>query len=143
MSTKTQLPPGVTAADVKYPTVYGDVANDLGDYGKLTFYHVAGRHETYWAIATLPIGKSRNGYADRTYAVTLSGKVVTVGKGPHVKETVSVWIRKSRLGALQKYVDLFTQGKGDAGMIRDRIGSRRAQGQLMRSQGRTSWRWDT
>ena len=138
-----KFPPGVTAADVKYPTSYGDVDSSLGDYGKITFHRVEGKQGSYWAIATLPISKSRNGYADRTYAVTLTGGVVTIGKGPHVKETFSVWIRKSRLSVLQKYVDLHTAGKGDAGQIRDRIGSRRAQGQLRRAEGRTSWRWDS
>jgi hypothetical protein len=48
----------------------------------------------------------------------------------------------SRLKSLKPFLELRLKGQGDAGQIRDRISSRRAQGQVMRAEGRSSWRWD-
>jgi hypothetical protein len=137
--TSTTLPPDILVSDLKYSK---DVDWKLGDGGVLTFYYVDGRRANKWYIATLRIGSGRQ-YADRTYAIDLNGHVARIGKGPHVKETIRVYIRKQRLNALQKYLDLYQQGLNDASQIRDRISSRRAQGQLERASGNTWWRWNT
>src|SRR4029077_16922930 len=101
-----------------------------------------------WAIPTLHIRnagrRSHPGATNRRpYAVaTENGKTYRVGLGPHVEETHPVWVKKSRLQALLKFIELKNGGEGSAGQIRDRISSRRAQGQVMRAEGRSSWRWD-
>ena len=44
----------------------------------------------------------------------------------------TVYIRKSRSGALQPFIDLRLKGESSAGQIRDRISTRRAQGAIYR-----------
>jgi hypothetical protein len=78
---------------------------------------------------------------DRFYATALNGKIYRVGRGPHVLSTTTVYVKKSRENALQKFLDLMDKGNADANMIRDRISSRRAQGALHRAAGRSSWTW--
>lgn len=130
------LPPGITKADI----TPHNVAWVAGSGGTLTFYNTAGFG---WCLATLAIAAGRRGQPDRTYAVKLDdGAVVRIGGGPHVLSTVTVYINKGRETALKRYIDLYTEGAGRAGQIRDRISSRRAQGQEMRAAGRRSWQWD-
>lgn len=147
--TAPDLPPGVVAADMKYPeTKYNRktfkpirgtevLARDHGDHGQLTFYNVRGFG---WCIGTLHIrnqstrARQRHGEMEaRTYAVRVSdGGVVRIGLGPHVVGTVSIYIRESRVKDLQKYIDLYNSGSESAHQIRDRISTRRARGELMR-----------
>ena len=139
---KTSLPPSVLASDLKWPDYKSKdkPAYDAGDHGSLTFYETK---SFGWCIATLRISNGRRGNPARTYAVRVSdGAPVRVGNGPHVTQTLTVYLRQSRVKSLSRYLDLFNKGSEDAGMIRDRISSRRAQGQVMRAQGRSSWRWD-
>lgn len=96
-----------------------------------------------WVISTLPISKGKAGRSDRTYGITMNGTVVRVGNGPHVEDEGKLYVRKSRENALKKFTDLYDKGMSTAGDIRDRISSRRAQGQQMRKEGRLSWMWDT
>jgi hypothetical protein len=90
-----------------------------------------------WVIPTLtirnvPRGDQRH-LQQRTYAVRISdGAVVRVGFGPHVTHQVHVYGRVSRADALKKYIDLRTKGEADAGQVRDRISTRRAQTALRR-----------
>ena len=96
-----------------------------------------------WCIPTLLIGKaSGRQTTDRTYATTLAGKPCRIGKGPHVTRVVTVYVTTARLQALQRFLDLRTKGAADAGQIRDRISSRRAQGQVERAAGNSYWRWN-
>jgi len=98
-----------------------------------------------WCIPTLLIAAAsyrRPGQPERTYATTIDGKVVRIGAGPHVTHRLTVYLRPSRMAALKKFLDLREAGRGSAGQVRDRISSRRAQGQVMRAQGRSSWQWD-
>jgi len=137
---KIELPPGVMPEDLKYPTDYLDCDRNAGDHGQLTFYNTVGFG---WCIATLLINRSRRGTSDRTYAVRVSdGAGVRIGVGPHVKSTVTVILRKSRIAALQKYIDLYNAGAIKANTTRDRISSRRAEGVERRARGEYSWRWD-
>lgn len=80
-----------------------------------------------WCIPTLLISKARRGanVQDRTYGVTLTGEVVTIGKGPHVERTINVYVTDTNLKRLQPLIDLKAQGQGKAGDIRDRISTRR------------------
>lgn len=136
-TTAQKLPQGVIAADLKYPG-WDKVASDAGNNGVLTFYLVNFRKGNEgWVLTTLPI--TGNG---RTYGTIVeTGSPCRVGRGPHVLQTVQVYVSKARRAALQKYVDLHEKGMADAGQIRDRISSRRAEGQLRRANGERSWRW--
>jgi hypothetical protein len=141
--TVQELPPLVVAADLKYPDYKSkdQVARDVGDYGSLQFYKTVGFG---WCIATLLIARSRRtGTTDRTYATRCSdGASVRIGRGPHVESEVRVYVRKSRVKALQKYIDQYNSGAITANTTRDRISSRRAQGSLERAAGNRWWRWD-
>jgi hypothetical protein len=95
-----------------------------------------------WCIPTLLIRKASRGYGygsqqpNRTYAVSIeSGSVCRIGLGPHVKHRLRVWVRKGRTEALKPLLDLLLQGQENAGIIRDRISSRRAQTALRRGFG--------
>jgi hypothetical protein len=98
-----------------------------------------------WCIRTLGIRRARRaGRTDRTYAIRVDTKSpVRIGAGPHVLRTVTVYVTQKRQPKLQRFLDMQTLGEEQAGTIRDRISSRRAQGALMRAEGRRSWRWDT
>jgi len=145
MTTRTkakaiELPPGVLVSDTKYPD-WKERATDHGDNGCLTFYNT---HGFGWCIATLAIGgRTRRGRENsRTYAVRVSdGAGVRIGNGPHVKSTVTIYLRKARMSALKKYADLYVTGAVKANTTRDRISSRRAEGVERRAAGDTWWRW--
>lgn len=147
----TDLPPDVTAADLDWKTAgeslpYARLKElgldyDTGWTGELTFYKT---DKFGWVLCTLPISKAKHGAPPRTYGIKLKGDgVVTVGKGPHVKAVITVLVRAGNHGRLAKYVELWKKGMADAGGIRDRISSRRAQGQVERAAGKTRWRWDS
>jgi hypothetical protein len=140
MPTKTAtLPPDILISDCKYPE-HDDMAYEAGDHGQLTFYNTTAFG---WCIATLLISRSTRGTSDRTYAIRISdGAGVRIGLGPHVTNTVSIYLRKSRLEALKKYTDLYIKGSVKANTTRDRISSRRAEGVEKRAAGLRSWRWD-
>lgn len=113
-------------------------AEDLA-YGLLQFYKTDGFG---WVLTTLKISNGKRGRDDRYYAVTMRGEVCRVGNGPHVKQVVNVYLKPDNADRLWKYVELWLKGAASAGGIRDRISSRRAQGQEMRAQGRSFWTWD-
>lgn len=135
------FPPGIKAKDTKYPAWKSkDKAMwDLGRNGQLTFHYTP---DFGWVLATLPIANSRKDFVARTYGIKVEGTpyetehgIVTVGNGPHVSKTVTIYIRKSRVEALQKYLDLYVDGMGRAGGIRDRISTRRANTMARRRGG--------
>lgn len=144
----TPLPPDVKKEDTRYPTegIGHDERKALGlGYeslwpGYLKFHLCLNLSKgTQWVIATLSIS---GGKPPRTYAVGVAdSKVYTVGNGPHVKATVQVYLSKANIDRLRKYVELWKKGMADAGMIRDRISSRRAQGKIHRANGESSWYW--
>lgn len=144
------LPKGMIAKDLEYPKYDSrdQLAHDVR-HNRFEMYAVSFRNgSTEWVIATLQIsnGSRRNPAASsaRTYAVRVSnGALCRVGKGPHVKATIAVYVRKSRVAALASLLKLLDKGEEEAHQVRDRISSRRAQGQVMRAEGRRSWRWDT
>ncbi len=147
------LPPDVTAADLTYARTFPQAEAEqeaywtrmrefrtaLGDTPEtLTLY----RTEAFgWCVMTLGISRGKAGRADRSYGVTLDGKVVRLGNGPHVKATATLYLTPDNLERLQRYVNLYGQGLAAAGTIRDRISTRRARGQQMRAEGRTHWSW--
>jgi hypothetical protein len=137
--TKINLPKLVRETDLKYPGWKSKVRVEK----TLTLHKVTGRHsDGDWFIANLRIGSGR-GHADRTYATRISdGKTgFRIGKGPHVTDTITVYVTTKNKLRLAPLVAMADEGEIDANQIRDRISTRRAQGQLHRAAGRSSWRW--
>jgi hypothetical protein len=139
---KPTLPPGIVATDLKYPAYDSPdrIVRDAGDQGQLRFYNTVGFG---WCIATLNISRGRNGRSERTYAVRCSdGAGVRIGNGPHVTQQVTVYVRQSRMKALEKYIAQYNSGAIKANTTRDRLSSRRAQGSAERAAGNRYWTWD-
>lgn len=138
-SENNDLPPDVVPGDLKYPE-WKDRAECC--LTSLTFYKTTGLG---WVLCTLGIAKAtgkRAGRSDRTYAIQISNqKLCRVGFGPHVLKEVNVFLSKKNIKRLQKYIELRDKGLIDANTARDRISSRRAQGQLYRQAGLVSWMW--
>ncbi len=134
------LPPGIQAGDLKFPMYKSAYLQDLGNgYEQRVQFDMWNTTAFGWCIPTLGIkAVSRRAYAAgvttaRTYATRVSdGAVVRIGFGPHVVGKVTVYVRKGRAKALKAYVDMWLKGQGDAGAVRDRISSRRAQTELRR-----------
>lgn len=89
-----------------------------------------------WVVCTLEIRRPgrrhRHDAQPRTYGIDRGGKICTVGLGPHVKRSITVYVSRARAEALKELTDLHRKGLADAGSIRDRISSRRAFGALWR-----------
>ncbi|WP_166297120.1 hypothetical protein [Bradyrhizobium sp. 2S1] len=130
------LPLGLKAADLAYPK--RPKKYDWRKPQPFDVLHTFTLYETErlgWIITTLhirnPGSRHRSDAQARTYGVTAEGQVVRVGLGPHVKRTLTVYVTRARAEALQKLVDLHERGLADAGSIRDRISTRRAQPRLL------------
>jgi hypothetical protein len=147
ITTTQPLPKGILTSDLQRPSydakdkLVTDYAANF--YGSFELWHTTGFG---WCIPTLLISSNSHRVArsgsERTYAARVSdGATVRIGMGPHVTERVTVYVRTSRLAALQPFLDAQNAGAGKAGTIRDRISSRRAEGVEMRAAGRSSWRW--
>jgi hypothetical protein len=131
------LPFGLKQSDLSYPK--RPKTYDWRKPQPHDLLHTLTLYETErfgWVVTTLHIrnagSRSMRGAQPRTYGVTASGQVVTVGLGPHVKSTMTVYVSRARAEALKTLVDLHERGLADAGSIRDRISSRRAQGAMRR-----------
>lgn len=123
----TPLPKGLIVSDTKYPRNYKDHEYSAD----FELWHVG---DWGWCIPTLMIRNvprrrlTGTTVAPRTYAVRVdNGGLVRIGLGPHVKERVTVYGRKSRMAALKKFLDLRNEGAAKAGQVRDRISTRRAR----------------
>lgn len=138
---ESDLPPDVISDDLKsggYKDLFSEMKEGVQLPYILTFYKVQGsRIKDDWVLLTLPIDNK-----GRSYVVQVSsGNLGRAGKGPHVKATVVVYLKKSNIDRLRKYLDLWFKGMIEAGAVRDRISSRRAIGQVHRANGRTHWSW--
>jgi hypothetical protein len=150
MMMPVKLPAGVRESDTKFPGYKSKDRVVRFDFG--TGYEETASLELWytermgWCIPTLLISRAarRNpNTTDRTYATTLSGDQVRIGKGPHVLRTTTVYVRESRFEALKKFLELKKNGSAKSGQIRDRISSRRAQGQQERASGNHYWKWNS
>lgn len=138
-----KLPDGITLADLEHR--YTGKMDTDAQYKKYCAWRDTGdgalveprsltMHYTErfgWVITTLFISRGRNG-TDRTYGVTLEGQACSLGNGPHIKRTITVYLRKSRLSDLQKYLDIYNAGLERSHEIRDTRSTRRAQGAMRR-----------
>lgn len=127
-----KLPFDLEKSDLSYPKDYKERVIHT-----IELYEV---ERAGWVIATLGIS-SGNKYAARTYSVDANGKVWRVGKGPHVKQTITAYVTEKSAKRLAELIRLHNSGAIEANTIRDRISSRRAQGQINRMKGMSSWRW--
>jgi hypothetical protein len=142
-----ELPPDVVEADLTH--AYNDSVPysefPEGTTAHLMFYRTGGsasRRGDSWVLTTLRIGGAGRGASERYYGIDVaSKKVCRVGKGPHVLDVVTVYVSKANKDRLWKYVDLHQEGLAQAGGIRDRISTRRAQGQIHRANGERFWTW--
>jgi hypothetical protein len=135
---KMELPKGLDTQDIVRPD-YEDADYSKGDYGQLTL-HKTDRFG--WCITTLFISRGKRGQPDRSYGISIDGKqTVSIGNGPHVTETVTVYFRKSRGEALDVFNALYHEGMRNANSVRDRRSSRIAEGQQRRARGERSWMW--
>lgn len=141
-STKIALPKGILESDCGPDKVYGQTETDYtaGDSGNLHLHYIP---EVGWVVATLFISRSSSAkYIDRTYGIVVeTGKTVRIGGGPHITSTIVVRLRKNRIEALSPFIEMYDNGMGKAGSVRDRISTRRAQGVEHRAAGKTSWHW--
>lgn len=132
------LPFGLKASDLSYPK--RPKTYDWRKPQPFDVLHTFTLYETErlgWIITTLhirnPGSRHRQGAQARTYGVDTRGQVVTVGLGPHVKRTITVYVSRARAEALKALIDLHERGLADAGSIRDRISTRRAQTTMRRA----------
>lgn len=134
-----QLPDEIQARDLEYPSWESRKNND--DNQVVSQFDLWYTERFGWCIPTLFISKARRGSGvnDRSYGISLDGTVVTIGKGPHVLKTVTVYVRQRRVDKLQKFLDLKKNGEAKAGDIRDRISTRRANTILHRFDGGGPW----
>lgn len=138
MEIKTATPMPALPAGLKITDTHRCVNWKQRDYeSDFELWHVA---SFGWVIPTLTIRQvSRHDTRHqqrRSYAVTMDGKLVRVGFGPHVTHMLEIIGRKSRKAALQPFLKLRTDGEALAGTVRDRISTRRAQGTLRRTTNR-------
>lgn len=87
-----------------------------------------------WCIPTLLISRNTRGVnPDRTYATSVEGSNCSIGRGPHVKATVRIYVTDKNLKRLQKFLDIREKGQAFAGETRDRISTRRMNTRHRRS----------
>lgn len=139
-----KLPPGIEPKDVIRPE-YEQTAYIEELAGKIDAAYAGGpgaseiefweTTEFGWVIPTLTINRRFRNGSYRTYAVTLeTGKLVSVGQGPHVTARIRVFVSKANRARLTKaFSELVTRGSVSANEYRDRLSSRRAAGRERRS----------
>jgi hypothetical protein len=132
--TSNNLPTGVIASDTEYPRAGRRI--DLIGCVLVKFSD----GDVKWVVRTLNIARGRT--SERSYAMGVDdGKVYRVGNGPHVLKEIAVHVTEENKARLALLIQRKAEGEEAAGQIRDRISTRRAQGQLHRAAGRRSWTW--
>jgi len=126
------LPQPLTLRDLKYPD-WKSKDKAVQPYQFQLYY----TERFGWCLPTLHIRNagrySNNQNPARTYAISVKdGSICRMGLGPHVKQTLTVYVRKSTLKGMQSLLDLQREGAEKANMIRDRISTRRANTTLRR-----------
>jgi hypothetical protein len=133
------LPKGITPDDLEYncPRSASAAAwkkwrnaNELVELRNLQMYFT---ERFGWCITTLFIKGAGRQDTARYYGITTTGQPVRIGHGPHVKHEAHVYLRKSRVAALQPYIDLYNKGLEDAHNTRDRISTRRVMTTMRRA----------
>lgn len=132
--TNIELPKGINETDITSPKKYDALVEDW-DKRQFEMWYT---ERFGWCIPTLMISRassrarSAGATTDRSYAISVKDeRLVTIGRGPHVKRTVTVYVRKTRAEALQKFLDLRDKGSEQANDYRDQLSTKR-----LRSRGR-------
>lgn len=137
------LPDGVEIDDLFRPENYQDQVHfddtinnyDRNQLNSFEIWSVEGRRVNSWCIPVLLISKGKGAQPDRNYAIQTDGAMCRIGKGPHVKACLTVYVtvhNKKRL-IEAGYLSLIRKGQMDAGQTRDIISTNRAQGALRRA----------
>jgi len=142
-----KLPAGIRPADLKFPRSRQGLKpshyrklEELGLPSWGTEFSLW--YSERWMIPTVNISGKSSREAERTYAIGVDDKkCYRIGGGPHVTAKVRVYLTAANFDRLFPFLQLQEEGKKQAGKIRDRISSRRAQGQIYRAQGLRHWRW--
>ncbi len=147
-ASKRVLPVGILVSDLSYPkSNYGkDTEAQLNAKRVIETLEFYKTERFGWVINTLFIRNAsrrqqgRGVDTQRFYAISVDdGTICTVGLGPHVTDKFTLYVTNARKDALQKFLDLHQKGLGEAGTIRDRISTKRAQTSLRRNDN--PWRW--
>jgi hypothetical protein len=128
------LPAGILASDLVYPD--GTRKDQFDPRGRLEdrLFGLWYTERFGWCIPTLPIRGAGRQATPRTYGYAIRDRqLVSLGRGPHVKATHTVYVKASRADALKPFLDLRDTGLEKAGEYRDGLSSRRAQTSLRRS----------
>lgn len=136
------LSKGIRASDLKYPKHEDcdpDANRRLGAALGGTYAHsfeIWFTEGAGWVIPVLKISNARtSGGTRREYSICIEdGKIWCVGRGPHVLETKTVYISNKNIDRLEKFIEILAKGCLAANAIRDRISTRRARTQELRSQ---------
>jgi hypothetical protein len=139
---KYPLPPGIEVEDLVYPLKYEDseVLDDSMErysqyqLNKFELWNVEGARVNSWCIPVLLISKGRGNQPDRNYAIDVTGGMCRIGRGPHVKVCVTVYVTKqNKKRLLEKgFLKLIRDGQTQAGQTRDQISTRRANTAMRR-----------
>jgi hypothetical protein len=124
------LPEGIEPSDLVRPE-YKENKNLGYDRSQFELWYT---ERFGWVIPTLDISGAGRHATRRTYAISVRSPDTTcsVGHGPHVLATVTVYLRHKTETRLTKFIDLRQRGRGKAGEIRDVRSTRRANGILRR-----------
>jgi hypothetical protein len=131
--TTIALPKGILKSDLTYEFprvaklsewIEGD-GKLLDEPRALTLYYT---ERFGWIVTTLLIRGGRSvGASDRSYGIAVEdGQLVRVGRGPHVKQEILVYMRVNRMSDLQPFLDLYNEGLEQAHISRDTRSSRAA-----------------
>jgi len=135
-ATNTNLPAGITQEDLAFPKFPKRVTPKWRAENKLLDRLKMYKTERFgWVICSLHIRNAppdRREMPARFYAISLEGEICRVGLGPHVTQSIIVYVTEGRKH-LHKFLELRDKGAASAGTIRDRISTRRANTILRRS----------
>lgn len=125
---KIALPKYVRVADRKWPSTKGNLGYELRrkleDEGVTSHFEMWHVGDWGWVIPVLLIRKagrrSASHIKDRQYAVRVeNGELVRVGLGPHVDETVDLYLSKFNLKRLAPLIERMREGSVKANRARD------------------------
>jgi hypothetical protein len=124
------LPKGISESDTKWLSRSEQYTADYDSHSFELFY----TERFGWVIPCLHISnatrlqRARGAATDRSYAIGVNDhKLVSVGKGLHVKRVVTVHVRAKREAALLPFIALRREGLEKASEYRDQLSSRRMQ----------------
>lgn len=125
-------------APILFPNEPGRIAGDRSEFIEIQ----AWKTERFgWCFPTLLIkhaGRNSKQSTDRTYAVTTRGELVRIGHGPHIQQTLEIYVKIDRLSVFTPVIELIRKGEIKAHERRDDLSSKRANSRMF-----SVLRWDS